>query len=66
MNITIIGAGKMGSGLAMRFAMAGHNVTIASFSMELAREAAQNAREKSGCTNIHCGLNDSEKFCPLF
>lgn len=57
MNITIIGAGKMGSGLAMRFALAGHDVTIASFSMELAREAAQNAREKSGCTNIHCGLN---------
>lgn len=57
MKITIIGAGKMGSGLAMRFALAGHEVTIASFSLELAEEAAANARQKTGCANIHSGLN---------
>lgn len=57
MKITVIGAGKMGCGLAMRFAMAGHDVTIASFSTELAEEAAEYARQKTGCTNIGSGLN---------
>ena len=56
MNITVIGAGKMGSGLAMRFAMAGHAVTIASFDLALAEEAAAAAREKTGC-DIRSGLN---------
>lgn len=57
MKITIIGAGKMGRGLAMRFAMAGHDTTIASFSLDLAEEAAEFARQKTGCTNISSGLN---------
>ena len=56
MKITVIGAGKMGSGLAMRFAMAGHSVTIASFDPALAEEAAENARQKTGC-DIRAGLN---------
>ena len=56
MKITVIGAGKMGSGLAMRFAMAGHAVTIASFDLTLAEEAAAAAREKTGC-DIRSGLN---------
>ena len=57
MNITVIGAGKMGSGLAMRFAMAGHQVTIASFDRALAEEAAENARQLTGCANISSGEN---------
>ena len=56
MKITVIGAGKMGSGLAMRFAMAGHAVTIASFDLTLAEEAAAAAREKTG-RDIRSGLN---------
>ena len=57
MNITVIGAGKMGSGLAMRFAMAGHQVTIASFDRALAEEAAENARQLTGCANISSNEN---------
>lgn len=57
MNITVIGAGKMGSGLAMRFAMAGHQVTIASFDRALAEEAAENTRQLTGCANISSGEN---------
>ena len=56
MKITVIGAGKMGRGLAMRFAMAGHSVTIASFDLTMAEEAAQTARQKTGC-DIRAGLN---------
>ena len=56
MKITVIGAGKMGSGLAMRFAMAGHAVTIASFDLAMAEEAAEAARSKTG-RHIQAGLN---------
>ena len=57
MKITVIGAGKMGSGLAMRFAMAGHDVAIASFDRTLTEEAAENARQLTGCANIRGGEN---------
>lgn len=57
MKITVIGAGKMGSGLAMRFAMAGHDVTIASFDRTLAEEAAVTARQMTGLADIHSGEN---------
>ena len=57
MKITIIGAGNMGRGLAMRFAKAGHEITFGSFSLELAEEAAEKVRERSGCTRIHSAEN---------
>ena len=53
MKISIIGAtGDMGYGLALRLAKAGHPVVIGSRSAERAQEAAQRAREESGCDNI--------------
>lgn len=57
MKITVIGAGRMGSGLAMRFAMAGHEVTMASFDIQLAEEAAKNIRQATGCANVFSAVN---------
>ena len=57
MKITVIGAGRMGSGLAMRFAMAGHEVTMASFDIQLAEEAAETIRQATGCANVFSAVN---------
>lgn len=59
MKITIIGAGNMGCGLAMRFAKAGHEVTIGSFRADLAQEAADRSREQCSCDRIR-GAENSE------
>ena len=53
MKIAIIGAtGDMGYGLALRLAIAGHDIIIGSRQLEKAENAAVKAREESGKTNI--------------
>lgn len=65
MKVAIIGGtGDMGFGLALRFAKAGNTVVIGSRVAEKAKQAASEARAKSGCDTITGAANlDAARDC---
>lgn len=58
MNITIIGHGNMGSGLALRAVKAGHSVTLAGHDLARSSEAASKVGAKSAAVSVAANQAD--------
>ena len=66
MNITLIGAGNMGSGFVKQFTRAGHHVTVTARDLAKTKQTAQALAVSIGIASINAGnLKNARDLEPL-